>query len=43
MLSGFGEALDSVTEIDALAFERMLRKGLAEVQSIGEAKVGDRQ
>jgi dihydroxyacetone kinase-like protein len=42
MFSGFGEALDGVTEIDALAFERMLRKGLAEVQSIGEAKVGDK-
>jgi dihydroxyacetone kinase-like protein len=42
MFSGFGEALDGVTEIDALAFERMLHKGLAEVQSIGEAKVGDK-
>jgi phosphoenolpyruvate---glycerone phosphotransferase subunit DhaL len=42
MFSGFGEALDGVVEIDAAAFERMLRKGLAEVQSIGEAKVGDK-
>ena len=42
MFSGFGEALEGVAEIDAAAFERMLRKGLAEVQSIGEAKVGDK-
>jgi phosphoenolpyruvate---glycerone phosphotransferase subunit DhaL len=42
MFSGFGEALDGVAEIDAAAFERMLRKGLGEVQSIGEAKVGDK-
>jgi dihydroxyacetone kinase-like protein len=42
MFSGFGEALDGVAEIDAAAFERMLRNGLAEVQSIGEAKVGDK-
>ena len=42
MFSGFGEALDGVAEIDAAAFERMLCKGLAEVQSIGEAKVGDK-
>ena len=42
MFSGFAEALDGVAEIDAAAFERMLRKGLAEVQSIGEAKVGDK-
>jgi dihydroxyacetone kinase-like protein len=42
MFSGFGDALDGVAEIDAAAFERMLRKGLAEVQSIGEAKVGDK-
>jgi phosphoenolpyruvate---glycerone phosphotransferase subunit DhaL len=43
MFSGFGEALESVAEIDAAAFERMLRKGLAEeVQSIGEATVGDK-
>lgn len=42
MFSGFADALDGVEEIDAAAFERMLRHGLAEVQSIGEAKVGDK-
>jgi phosphoenolpyruvate---glycerone phosphotransferase subunit DhaL len=42
MFSGFADALDGVEEIDAPAFERMLRKGLAEVQSIGNAKVGDK-
>ncbi len=42
MFSGFGEALEGVAEIDAAAFERMLRRGLAEVQSIGEGKVGDK-
>jgi dihydroxyacetone kinase-like protein len=42
MFSGFADALDGVEEIDAPAFERMLRNGLAEVQSIGSAKVGDK-
>ena len=42
MFSGFADALDGVEEIDAPAFERMLRNGLAEVQSIGNAKVGDK-
>ena len=42
MFSGFADALDGVEEIDAAAFERMLRNGLAEVQSIGNAKVGDK-
>ena len=42
MFSGFAEALDGVEEIDAAAFERMLRHGLEEVQSIGDAKVGDK-
>jgi dihydroxyacetone kinase-like protein len=42
MFSGFADALDGVEEIDALAFERMLRHGLEEVQSIGNAKVGDK-
>jgi len=42
MFSGFAEALDGVEEIDAAAFERMLRHGLDEVQSIGDAKVGDK-
>jgi dihydroxyacetone kinase-like protein len=34
--------LAGVEQIDAAAFERMLRKGLEEVQSIGDAKVGDK-
>ena len=34
--------MDGVEEIDAPAFERMLRNGLAEVQSIGDASVGDK-
>ncbi len=42
MFSGFADALDGVEDIDAPAFERMLRMGLAEVQSIGNAKVGDK-
>jgi dihydroxyacetone kinase-like protein len=42
MFSGFADALDGVEEIDAAAFERMLRHGLEEVQSIGSAKVGDK-
>jgi len=42
MFSGFAEALEGVAKIDAPAFERMLRKGLAEVQAIGEARVGDK-
>jgi dihydroxyacetone kinase-like protein len=42
MFSGFAEALDGVEEIDAAAFERMLRHGFEEVQSIGDAKVGDK-
>ena len=42
MFSGFADSLDGVENIDAAAFERMLRKGLEEVQSIGDAKVGDK-
>ena len=42
MFSGFADSLNNVVEIDAAAFERMLRNGLAEVQSIGDAKVGDK-
>ncbi len=42
MFSGFADALDGVEDIDAPAFERMLRRGLDEVQSIGAAKVGDK-
>jgi dihydroxyacetone kinase-like protein len=42
MFSGFADALAGVERIDAPAFERMLRAGLTEVQSIGDAKVGDK-
>ena len=42
MFSGFADAIVDVEEIDAAAFERMLRNGLKEVQSIGDAKVGDK-
>jgi dihydroxyacetone kinase-like protein len=42
MFAGFADALDGVEEIDAAAFERMLRNGLDEVQSIGDAKIGDK-
>jgi dihydroxyacetone kinase-like protein len=42
MFSGFADALDGVEDVDAAVFERMLRKGLEEVQSIGDAKVGDK-
>jgi dihydroxyacetone kinase-like protein len=42
MFSGFADSLNDVAEIDAAVFERMLRNGLAEVQSIGDAKVGDK-
>ena len=42
MFSGFAEALKGVDDVDAAAFERMLRNGLDELQSIGEAKVGDK-
>ena len=42
MFSGLADALNGVEEIDAPVFERMLRNGLKEVQSIGDAKVGDK-
>ena len=42
MFSGFADTLNGVEDIDAVAFERMLRNGLEEVQSIGDAKVGDK-
>jgi len=42
MFSGFADALEGVETIDAAALETMLRKGLAELQSIGDAKVGDK-
>lgn len=42
MFSGFADALGGVEVVDAAAFEKMLRTGLDEVQSIGDAKVGDK-
>ncbi len=42
MFAGFADSLDGAVEVDAATFERMLRNGLAEVQSIGNAKVGDK-
>jgi phosphoenolpyruvate---glycerone phosphotransferase subunit DhaL len=42
MFAGFADALKGVQDIDAAAFERMLHSGLEEVQSIGDAKVGDK-
>ena len=42
MFIGFADSLGDAPTIDAAAFERMLRKGLEEVQSIGDAKVGDK-
>ena len=42
MFSGFADTLKEVQDIDAAVFERMLRNGLEEVQSIGDAKVGDK-
>ena len=42
MFTGFADALKDVEDIDDAAFERMLRNGLEEVQSIGDAKVGDK-
>lgn len=42
MFTGFADALNGVGEIDAAAFERALRTGLEEIQSIGDAKVGDK-
>jgi phosphoenolpyruvate---glycerone phosphotransferase subunit DhaL len=42
MFTGFADALEGVEDVDAAAFEKMLRKGLEEVESIGGAKVGDK-
>ena len=42
MFTGFADALKDADEVDAAAFERMLRAGQEEVQSIGDAKVGDK-
>jgi phosphoenolpyruvate---glycerone phosphotransferase subunit DhaL len=42
MFSGFADALEGIEDVDAAAVEEMLRNGLAELQSIGDAKVGDK-
>jgi phosphoenolpyruvate---glycerone phosphotransferase subunit DhaL len=42
MFTGFADTLEGVDDIDAATFERMLGAGLEEVQSIGDAKVGDK-
>jgi dihydroxyacetone kinase-like protein len=42
MFSGFADFLKDLQDIDPAAFELMLRSGLEEVQSIGDAKVGDK-
>lgn len=42
MFTEFAEKLEGADEIDALAFSNMLHAGLAGIQSIGSAKVGDK-
>ncbi|PRD44808.1 dihydroxyacetone kinase subunit L [Phyllobacterium phragmitis] len=42
MFTEFAEKLEGAEEIDAKAFSDMLHAGLAGVQSIGSAKVGDK-
>ncbi|WP_182084130.1 dihydroxyacetone kinase subunit DhaL [Aureimonas sp. ME7] len=42
MFTEFAESIEGRDEIDAPAFSAMLGKGLEGVQSIGEAKVGDK-
>ncbi|WP_420963257.1 dihydroxyacetone kinase subunit DhaL [Brucella sp. IR073] len=42
MFTEFAEKLAGVEEIDAKAFSEMLHAGLAGIQSIGSAKVGDK-
>lgn len=42
MFTEFAEKLEGVEEIDATAFSTMLHAGLAGIQSIGSAKVGDK-
>ena len=39
-VSGFADALEGVEAIDAVAFERMLGRGLEEVQAIGDEAAG---
>ena len=42
MFTEFAETIDGLETIDAAAFSRMLHAGLAGIQSIGSAKVGDK-
>lgn len=42
MFTEFAETIESVEKIDAAAYSKMLHAGLAGIQSIGSAKVGDK-
>ena len=42
MFTEFAETIEGVEKIDAAAYSRMLHAGLAGIQSIGSAKVGDK-
>lgn len=42
MFTEFAEAIEGTEKIDAAAYSRMLHAGLAGIQSIGSAKVGDK-
>lgn len=42
MFTEFAETIQGVAAIDAAAYSRMLHAGLAGIQSIGSAKVGDK-
>jgi hypothetical protein len=42
MFTEFAEAIEGVKKIDAAAYSKMLHAGLAGIQSIGSAKVGDK-
>ncbi|MDR3375743.1 MAG: dihydroxyacetone kinase subunit DhaL [Ancalomicrobiaceae bacterium] len=42
MFTEFAEAIDDVAAIDAATFAKMLTAGLAGIQAIGSAKVGDK-
>ncbi|OQP87205.1 dihydroxyacetone kinase subunit L [Rhizobium rhizosphaerae] len=42
MFTEFAETIEGMDTIDAAAFSRMLHAGLAGIQSIGSAKVGDK-
>jgi dihydroxyacetone kinase-like protein len=42
MFTEFAETIEGVETIDAAAYSKMLHAGLAGIQSIGSAKVGDK-